>query len=68
MDSAPPETGWSEFLIHRLDCAQGLGNQLLTDREALAHLAEPEVAVACPVCRPDLVLRHLTGRNAAGSM
>lgn len=48
----------AEFLVHRLDCAQGHGDHLLTDRAALEMLADPETAACCEVCRPDTLLRR----------
>ncbi|MEV5123584.1 DUF6233 domain-containing protein [Streptomyces decoyicus] len=58
MDDAPL---WqrAEFLVHRPDCAQASSDRLLTDREALEMLADPEVAGSCDVCRPDTILRQL---------
>ncbi|WP_424892209.1 DUF6233 domain-containing protein [Streptomyces sp. XH2] len=49
-----------EVVVHRLDCVQaGMSQQLATDREALRMLADPEEAVTCAVCRPDIVLGRL---------
>ncbi|MFF4950567.1 DUF6233 domain-containing protein [Streptomyces chattanoogensis] len=57
LTAAPPGDGWVEAHLHRPDCAQAHGGSLLTDREALAALADPDTAAACPICRPDRVLR-----------
>lgn len=64
LDHTSPEAPWAEFMVHRLDCARGLGDHLLTDLEALSQLAEPDPAIACPTCRPDLVLRQLPSQSA----
>ncbi|WP_407547834.1 DUF6233 domain-containing protein [Streptomyces sp. Pv4-95] len=52
-----PRTSPADYYIHRDDCAQCLGDRLLSDAEALQALADPETAVPCPVCRPDTILR-----------
>ncbi|MFF0630350.1 DUF6233 domain-containing protein [Streptomyces sp. NPDC004296] len=53
-----PQPAWSDFFVHRTDCAQAENaERLLTDLEALEMLADPAVGVPCPVCRPDTVLR-----------
>ncbi|MGV4926588.1 DUF6233 domain-containing protein [Streptomyces sp. BHT-5-2] len=55
-----PQPAWSDFIVHRLDCAQAENAEReLTDAEALETLADPSVAVPCPVCRPETVLRNL---------
>ncbi|MFH8558950.1 DUF6233 domain-containing protein [Streptomyces celluloflavus] len=54
-----PKGSWCEFFVHRLDCARGQGDYLVTDQEALEKLADPDTANACPICRPDAVLRRL---------
>ncbi|MFJ5680786.1 DUF6233 domain-containing protein [Streptomyces sp. NPDC093097] len=52
-----PKPAWSDYLVHRLDCAQAQNaERLLTDAEALEVLADPAVARTCPVCRPETVL------------
>ncbi|MEU9499702.1 DUF6233 domain-containing protein [Streptomyces sp. NPDC048196] len=44
--------------MHRRDCAQaGSTGGTVSDEEALAALAGPDVTVPCPVCRPDTVLK-----------
>ncbi|MFH8574091.1 DUF6233 domain-containing protein [Streptomyces sp. NPDC017993] len=55
-----PRTSTADYYIHRDDCAQCLGDRLLSDTEALQELADPKNAEPCPVCRPDTVLRHLS--------
>ncbi|MFH8566987.1 DUF6233 domain-containing protein [Streptomyces sp. NPDC017993] len=54
-----PRTSPSDYYIHRDDCAQCLGDRLLSDAEALQALADHETTAPCPVCRPDTVLSHL---------
>ncbi|WP_044364961.1 DUF6233 domain-containing protein [Streptomyces natalensis] len=55
----PAQDSRADAYLHRLDCAQAQSaGGMLTDREALAALAGPDVTVPCPVCRPDAVLRH----------
>ncbi|GGV03622.1 hypothetical protein GCM10010211_83610 [Streptomyces albospinus] len=55
---APPTASRSGYFVHRLNCAQTENaERLLTDPEALEMLADPTVAVPCPVCRPETVLR-----------
>ncbi|GAA2687197.1 DUF6233 domain-containing protein [Streptomyces lunalinharesii] len=49
----------ADLLIHRPDCAQTRSTQAITDTQAMEMLADPEIAVACEVCSPDAVLRHL---------
>ncbi|MHA7956311.1 DUF6233 domain-containing protein [Streptomyces sp. L500] len=49
-----------DLVIHRADCAAGAhSQQLVTDREALRLLADPEEAVTCSICRPEAVLARL---------
>ncbi|WP_310726226.1 DUF6233 domain-containing protein [Streptomyces sp. N2A] len=59
--SPPPhQDGWADAYLHRPDCAQaGSTGVLVSDEEALAALAGPNVTAPCPVCRPDTVLKHL---------
>ncbi|MGI5526810.1 DUF6233 domain-containing protein [Streptomyces syringium] len=48
-----------DLVVHRLDCAQGAhSQQVVTDREALRLLADPEQAVTCSTCRPGAVLKN----------
>lgn len=58
LDDAPLGMGDTDYLVHRLDCAQTHSTRLLTDRQALEYLAE-ETTAGCPVCRPETVLRGL---------
>ncbi|WP_030814294.1 DUF6233 domain-containing protein [Streptomyces sp. NRRL S-337] len=60
LSPAPPGDGWADAYLHRLDCAsaESVGGTV-TDQEALEALAgDDPTTVACPVCRPDAVLRH----------
>ncbi|MEU8994104.1 DUF6233 domain-containing protein [Streptomyces caniferus] len=50
--------GWVQAYLHRPDCAQAHGGSRVTDQEALTALADPEATAACPVCRPDRILRE----------